>query len=241
MVLDAAEAEARAAQRQAEAAQRRAKLDPHTPDLDDTVEIRRLQQLFTECLTNVAGRSFVIDNHNEMIIGSLFYWAIRLQSKTNLDCRKGLLLMGGNGVGKTTLLKGLAEFDRNWRSASGKKGLHGFRVVSARDICSSFYEEGDRGVRQYLSQQLAIDEIGREPLTTNHFGSAVPVMQNLLGDRHEKRLMTHIATNLSTEAEIANRYGAFVADRLQEMFNPISMVDCPSRRSGAQVLISNQL
>lgn len=229
MTKDIAAAEARAAQEQAEAEKQAAKGDPYTPDLADTEGIARLYHLFGECLTRAAGRQFVIDEHNRWIVKELFYWAIRAQTKTNLDIKKGVLLMGGNGVGKSTLLRGLADFDRQWRQVRSEQ--YGFRVVSAREVCSAVYDEGERGLRAYLTPQLAIDELGREPLTTNHFGSAVPVIQNLLGDRYEKHLMTHLATNLTTEAEIANRYGAYVADRLQEMVTPVSMIECPSRRS----------
>jgi hypothetical protein len=234
-----AEAERRRAEELARVARLPRKLDPCTPSPDNVEEIARLKTLFYKCLNEQVGGRFVVDSHNRELIGNLFFWAIRLEEKCSIDCRKGLLLLGGVGSGKSTLLRALAEFDRTWRDlpADSRQPV-GYRTVTARDVCRSYKAEGDDGLRQYLTAQMAFDELGREPLTSSHYGETLHVMQEVLADREELKLMTHLASNLASKEEIGKLYGPHIADRLRDMCNFIEMSTQPSRRGGAQLEIA---
>jgi hypothetical protein len=230
--LDAAD-QARKAREEAAQKQRLAsRLDPHTPDVDDREGIARLKGLFLECLRRATpSRHFDVDNHNRLLIGELFFWAIRMKERTKLDCERGLLLMGGVGSGKSTLLRALAEFDRIWRPVErGQLPIGGFRLVKCREVTSRYSASGDVGLADFRKGQAAFDELGREPVKANYFGASISVMGDLLDDRYDRRLMTHLATNFASLDEINHHYGPNVADRLREMCNIVMMGEQPSRR-----------
>jgi DNA replication protein DnaC len=73
---------------------------------------------------------------------------------------------------------------------------------------------------------LAIDDLGDEP-TANRYGTKEETLSRVICDRYEvfcrHRVPTFISTNM-TPAEIHNRYGARVADRIREMCWTINLV-----------------
>ena len=70
---------------------------------------------------------------------------------------------------------------------------------------------------------LAIDEVGREPMDAKHFGTGINAIQTVLQLRYEQRycFYTHMTTNLDPDKEFSQRYGDYIADRVKEMFNVI--------------------
>ncbi|EOA55602.1 hypothetical protein HMPREF1214_03725 [Bacteroides sp. HPS0048] len=77
---------------------------------------------------------------------------------------------------------------------------------------------------------ICFDELGREPRPAKYFGTELNVMQYIFQCRYELRreALTHVTTNLTVE-EIQDKYGAYIADRINEMFNVIRL-DGASRR-----------
>lgn len=71
---------------------------------------------------------------------------------------------------------------------------------------------------------VCFDELGREPLPAKYFGTELNVMQYILQCRYELRseCLTHLTTNLSLP-ELQQRYGGYIADRINEMFNVIEL------------------
>ena len=72
---------------------------------------------------------------------------------------------------------------------------------------------------------LAIDEIGKEPTDSKHFGTGISVIQTILQLRYEVRRehITHGTTNLNPDEQFARIYGSYIADRVKEMFNVIEI------------------
>lgn len=139
---------------------------------------------------------------------------------------KGLLLCGGIGIGKSTLLK---FFRRNQ--------LASFKVVSCRDVEADFAMEGDEAMREYSSnltiasnsdpfghRQIGycFDDLGTEDIS-KHYGRFKNVMQAVILNRYDADLpfhTTHITTNLTAE-QLKEFYDARAIDRMREMFNII--------------------
>lgn len=155
----------------------------------------------------------------------------------NLSRSKGILLFGGVGVGKTTLME---IFQRN--------ALFSYRVISCRDIETQFAVEGNEAVEKYSRlRPIAInaspyghqeigycfDDLGTENAVTKHFGNAKNVMADILLNRYDSKLdprATHITTNLTLD-DIEKFYGTRVIDRIAENFNIITFdKDSKSRR-----------
>lgn len=110
-----------------------------------------------------------------------------------------------------------------------------FQFTSAAEIALQFAEKGIIGLSLYTDRScmhnLAIDEVGREPMDAKHFGTGINAIQTVLQLRYEQRynFYTHMTTNLDPDKEFSQRYGAYIADRVKEMFNVIK-IEGESRR-----------
>jgi hypothetical protein len=150
--------------------------------------------------------------------------------------KKGILMFGGVGVGKTTLM----QLFRQNQSFS-------YRIISCRDIEGDYAVKGQEVIEQYSENvQVAVnanpfghqevgycfDDLGTENAVTKHFGNAKNVMTDIILNRYDRIKMltpegeqadfrgTHITTNLSVD-EIEKLYGSRFLDRLREMMNVI--------------------
>jgi len=157
--------------------------------------------------------------------------------KYQLSPRKGLMLYGNVGVGKSIIMK---VFARNV--------VQSYRLIKTSQIVSEFgikdnaqptiqkysIMASNQELSKYHGQQelgCCFDDLGAEKLGKN-YGSE-EVMIDILENRYDNNLRgakTHIVTNLSLE-QIADRYGPRVLDRLRQMFNLIDFPeDAPSMR-----------
>lgn len=130
--------------------------------------------------------------------------------------KRGLLLCGTLGNGKTTMLRAL-------------KNLLGGKV--------SYYEA--QAIYDYFRQNqclpdiaydsvLLIDDLGVEPASYNDFGEVRYPLTELLMKRYKGNLTTVIATN-KTFDQIGQTYGDRLQDRMREMFAMITYLE-PSYR-----------
>ena len=125
--------------------------------------------------------------------------------------KKGLLLYGPNGTGKTTAIE---------KYAKGK--WYG----SSIQFCGKVQQSGRGYLQKYTMHDMIIDDLGREDLTVKSFGDEINVMHDLIFIRYEafkNGYKTHFTTNLSFK-EIQERYGVAIADRLKEMTSPVEFL-----------------
>lgn len=180
-------------------------------------------------------KEFSVDSENEEVVKNLFKYFANDQS-FNGNLEKGLFLMGGVGVGKTTLMK---FFFKNQRRS--------FRIESCREVESKYATNGDSYLHK-LSYNMPVainadpfghkeigmcfDDLGTEA-NGKHFGKEKNVMAEVLLNRYDNDLpycSTHVTTNLTAD-EIKEQYGTRVSDRIREMFNIIKFpVAAKSRR-----------
>lgn len=183
-----------------------------------------LQHTFDE-VYDAFSNGHTVDSFNERIVKNLcFYFTEDPRFEGNLN--KGLLLVGGVGIGKTTLMH---FFKRNQKFS--------YKVVSCREIESDFSSTGEKSVSNcsynievatnanpYNQTHIGFcfDDLGTEA-NAKHFGHEKNVMAEIILNRYDNKLdfhCTHITTNLTAE-EIKTQYGTRVSDRLKEMFNLI--------------------
>ena len=188
-----------------------------------------------EQLWQAFSASFTIDEWNERIVKNLCYYFSE-DSRFEGNPNKGLLLVGGVGIGKTTLMD---FFKRNQK--------YSYRLMSCRDIESDFSNDGERSVK-FCSYNIDVasnanpygqtdigfcfDDLGTES-NAKHYGHEKNVMAEIILNRYDNKLSypsTHITTNLTAD-EIKVQYGSRVTDRLKEMMNLIVFnKDAKSRR-----------
>lgn len=137
--------------------------------------------------------------------------------------RTGLLLCGTPGNGKSTMLRA-AQNAVNWLDNRGRfsvdrsdRGLNRLAIVEAKALAAADEREQ---ARVALTPVLGLEDMGAEAAETLRFGNVVTPVADLIEKRYTARRYTIITTNL-TPAEIRARYGARVADRLNEMMTVV--------------------
>jgi len=194
-----------------------------------------IKSFSTEELVNLFEMQYSIDDSNRVPVHQIcMYFAGDPQFKGDLE--KGLLLMGGVGVGKTSIMK---FFIKNQRLS--------YRVDSCRDVETNYAAFGDEWLDKlsanipissnsdYFGHQeigLCFDDLGTEA-NGKHYGKEKNVMAELILNRYDNnlpRISTHFTTNLTAD-NIKTQYGTRVTDRLREMVNVITYPkDAKTRR-----------
>lgn len=135
-----------------------------------------------------------------------------LAVRSNGRLRKGLLLIGNTGIGKTIFIKKfikcelypITDLVQLWKKSNGKE------VIEI--ICP------------YWKKPICIDDIGTESTKLNNFGTKVSIVSEIISARYSylenldvrDRRPTYITTNLSLK-EIEERYGDRVCSRIRQM------------------------
>jgi DNA replication protein DnaC len=211
--------------------------------LSDVRSLNVTKQVSAEQYLKAFQNIFPLDEtkepHYAAIVKKLCYYFSmdRRFNEGDYSLLKGILLFGGVGVGKTTLMQ---VFQRN--------SAYSYRVISCREVESQFAQDGIEAIERfsknypiavnsnpYGHQEIGycFDDLGTENAVTKHFGNAKNVMADILLNRYDNKLTpqaTHITTNLSLE-EIEKFYGTRVLDRIAENFNILTFdTDAKSRR-----------
>ena len=172
---------------------------------------------------------FMIDGSNKQLVTDLFNYFNNIEGRYNLH--KGLWLYGDIGTGKSSLMRVFSEYQ--------KQSLNGFKIHICDGISNDYGRSGN--LDEYTYNQygyigkpvwMCFDELGRETIPANHFGTKLNVMQHILHIRYSlwqsQRLKTFVTTNCDP-LQIETLYGDFIRDRVREMFNVI-LIEGKSRR-----------
>ena len=121
---------------------------------------------------------------------------------------RNLLLSGKSGLGKTFLLRAIAE--RLIRRDVNVLMISAYKML---EIVRKAYFSNDETAEEITGTEvLMIDDLGSEPLMQN---VTVEQLFNLLNERQNRGLSTIISTNL-TIPEFRNRYTERIASRLRD-------------------------
>ena len=128
---------------------------------------------------------------------------------TTLDTKKGLLIQGGIGSGKTSTLK-LIQL---WTPNSDR-----FMYNPCQNVVSDYNAGGDEIMELYKKhKERMFDDLGTERIG-KYYGNNVETMQEIIMARYDlyryQGIKTHITTNLNNE-QILERYGERAYDRLK--------------------------
>jgi len=148
----------------------------------------------------------------------------------NISLRKGLLVFGSYGTGKTSSFQIIQNMAKHYQVRE-----LWFPAISTQEVVAKFnLEKNKDDVVQYYSRGVFLfDDLGAEMEGNNIFQyGKEEVFARILLNRYRnfESLGTkrHITTNLSL-GQIEERYGKQLADRFIKMFNLLKL-DGPSRR-----------
>jgi len=160
-------------------------------------------------------RTFRSNEYLERQLNEMAHWL------TSPSSHFGILLCGGCGNGKSTMLKALQQLLNALHIPKPyNEGTYGIQIVDAKYIaylCKNNYE----AYRKLISvDMLGIDDLGTEPSEVLDYGNVYTPVIDLLTKRYEEQLFTVITTNL-TPQQIRGHYGDRIADRFNEMVRKI--------------------
>ena len=203
----------------------RFRMQPSTPPI--SVDWAKEMAFFRAAFLKVEPR-FDPKLADRNILNSLFAWVWKLDeyNKLKLDYNKGFCFYGDLGLGKSMTLQALRQYRNGLVSRNESKRedfrMKGTWLKAASELANIFAVDGQPALIKYTTDEinLIIDELGREPRPAKYFGTELNVIQFVLQLRYDHRRdsVTHITTNLKLE-DIAQKYGAYIADRCLEMFN----------------------
>jgi len=176
------------------------------------------------------GDHFAIFADDRELIYKLLVYAIgdfENTARHNLSLKKGILINGPVGCGKTSLMTLIKAFFPKEKQ---------YTLKSVREITFEFEKEGFRVINRYsnlafcnspfsrTNRAFCFDDLGTEQ-PIRYFGNECNVMAEILLSRYDlfiqKGVLTHITTNLSA-SELESMYGSRVRSRMREMFNLVA-------------------
>ena len=174
----------------------------------------------------------IYDEDHEIIYKLIIYFLGHEQEakRLGLDLRKGIMLTGPIGCGKTslmTLMRMVPPKERN------------FTMKPVRDISFEFMKEGYDVIDRYSKlsftadgpKTYCFDDLGAER-SLKYYGNSCNVLAEIFLSRYDQfnvsKLVTHITTNL-TASNIDDFYGKRVRSRFREMFNLVNFTSSDKR------------
>ena len=189
---------------------------------------------------NAKGRKYEIDADNERQVAQLCYYFSR-DERFEGDLSKGILLMGGLGVGKSHLMSfffhnqircykmvSCRKLEGEWNTWNAKNETEDPIDFYSREITVAI------NANRFGHNQIGVcfDDLGVETVPSKRFGEEKNVMAEIILGRYENGIhhqFTHFTTNLTlsnggnpnAKPGIKELYGDRVLDRLKEMCNLI--------------------
>lgn len=175
------------------------------------------------------GPQFRLHKSDWPIIKKLILYHVQDQElceKEDIDLKKGILLSGPIGCGKTSFMHlfQLLSLEQNQ-----------YKTIATRKIAYQFQKEGYDIIHKYGGQlsPICLDDLGLEA-NIKFFGNECNTIAEILLQRHENYTkfgtLTHATTNLNAQ-ELEKTYGNRVRSRMREMFNLISFPESsPDKR-----------
>ena len=141
--------------------------------------------------------------------------------------KKGLLLIGNYGTGKTSTMRTIEQILRDNHLKGQFKGYTANEIVELYEECQT--PQDKKGFwKRMLIHIIYIDDVKTEREASN-YGKA-NIIKEIIEKRYDRGLLTHISCNYKSGhaneiepgiAEFGERYGGRVLDRIFEMFNII--------------------
>ena len=151
---------------------------------------------------------------------------------TGESSKFGIMLLGSCGNGKSTLVKAFDKLLTQlaiplYRNCTIER--YELKMVDAKNVANLSKSNFKDYISLSRTEMLAIDDLGTEPTEVMDYGNISYPLIDLLTLRYELQLFTIITTNLTGQA-IREKYGARIADRLNEMMEKVGFTN-PSYRS----------
>lgn len=165
---------------------------------------------------NEYGKELIVNDNNLRLIKILCFFISedpRFETEFGYDLKKGLLLRGSCGLGKTFIPKCLKD-----------NQLRPILIINMNEISSEVKTSGEYEV-PFFSHILYLDDVGTEETPIKFYGTSINWFKNFFENFYFKNIPFNkliISTNNSAQ-EIEEKYGFRIRSRIKETFNIIDI------------------
>lgn len=187
---------------------------------EDMLEYWSASRMF-EFMRNASVSKFdnelICDENNAHYIKAICFFLSfdpRFQTELNYSFKKGILIRGDYGVGKTHIIKCVAD---NY--------LQRIALLSMLKISEQIKTDGEYNINYNNREKIYLDDVGTEETTVNHYGTKINFFKDFIEKTYDMPNMHNrliITTNCSFD-ELEEKYGGRVRSRMAEMFNVIDV------------------
>lgn len=174
---------------------------------------KRVYQLMAWTSKSVYGKNLIVNESNKKFITALCFFISRderFETELGYSLKKGLLIRGTSGLGKTYLVKCIKE-----------NRLNPILIESMIDIADTIRSSGEYQIEMNDRKIIYLDDVGTEENVIKHYGTTINFFKNFIEGiylRSQNFANLIISTNNSFQ-EIEEKYGFRVRSRIKDMFN----------------------
>lgn len=179
------------------------------------LKLKVLEHVEIEMKKRAPGEVFQWTERHKKLYRHLMYYFAN-DDRCGWALNKGLLLHGTTGVGKTMALKIFQNLIVNEMPNNTKR----FKMTTCQNVFEWFKASQHDGIQEYLRGHWCFDDLGQEEPVYIHYGNKINVMEQVLFERDLQRQKEYTNTIITTNldpAQIDDRYGTRLLDRLSEM------------------------
>lgn len=189
----------------------------HLQELRKRCDAKYMLNLMKWTSQNEEGKQLITTGDSVHLIKTLCFFLSndeRFEKELGYSFKKGLLIRGISGLGKTHLVKCVA-----------KNEMYPIQILNMIEISEEVKSEGEYVVSLGENKILYLDDVGTEEATVNHFGTKINWFKNFLEMYYLRNTIYNklmISTNNSF-SEIEEKYGFRVRSRMKDMFNVVDV------------------
>ncbi len=182
--------------------------------LDPDLILKKFKEFWLE----TQKKELILNHHNEKLIHALCKYFGKVDG--SFDVKKGIIISGGCGLGKTSILMTFVEIGKWIYNQMACDKFMQFRPISTNELVY-MYENPETDLEKF-HQMLSngewfFDDFGTERMASRY--GKTNLLAEILQNRYlNLQYRTLITTNLTID-EIREQYGERVYDRINEQFN----------------------
>ena len=131
-------------------------------------------------------------------------------AKSDLYLNKGILLVGGFGVGKTLIMKAFINLINSYQ----------IKIITTLHGKELTIELPKKGLQDFKKKPLFIDDIGKENKEVLVYGTRIKPYVDMISLRYEFPTWNFGTSNYNMNT-LKELYGETITDRMKDMYNVI--------------------
>lgn len=160
----------------------------------------------------------IVNEQTKMLIKVICFFISkdhRFETELGYSFKKGLLIRGVSGLGKTFLIRCVQDNE-----------LQPVQVLSMIAIANEIKSNGEYRLSYNPEKIIYLDDVGTEQATINHFGTKINFFKDYLEMYYLNNIFyNNLIISMNNDFdEIEEKYGFRVRSRIKDMFNIIDVV-----------------